>query len=301
MTAAVPDGMRRRPGRRSRIRGEWLAAAGFLAPAVVAVVVLRLWPTLEALLVALDVTGPKLPSLENFRFLFADPQFTGSLATSAIYSLLVNPIQIALALGLAVLLDQNLPAVGVWRTFVLLPVAVPQAVSAVIWGVAMRPDGPLNAVLVAVGIAPQPFLTAPSQSLASIIVIVSWIGVGYWMTFLIAGLKDIPTQFYEAAAIDGARPWQRFWHITLPLLRRPLTFVLVADTVANFLVFAPVQILTKGGPQGSTNLVMNEIFARAFEQGDAGGAAAATTILVAAVVVVVAIQFRLMLTRDDQT
>lgn len=295
-----PKARRRRLVRLSRSHGEWLAAAGFLTPALVAVVVLRLWPTLEAVLLSLDMTAWKPPSLENFRFLFSDPEFVGSLATTVLYSVLVNPIQIALALALAVLLNQNLPAVGLWRTFVLLPVAVPQAVSAVIWGVAMRPDGPLNALLVASGVAPQPFLTAPSQALASIIVIVSWIGVGYWMTFLIAGMKDIPTQDDEAAAIDGANPWQRFWFITLPLLRRPLTFVLVADTVANFLVFAPVQILTKGGPQGSTNLLMNEIFSRGFEQGDATGAAAATVILVAAVVVVVSIQFRLMLAKDER-
>ena len=290
---------RRRPARLSAARREWLTAAGFLGPAVLAVLVLRVWPTLQALAVALSTPGGHAPSLGNFRFLFGDPEFLGSLATTALYSILVNPIQIAAALALAVLLNQNLPAVGLWRTLVLLPVAVPQAVSAVIWGVAMRPDGPLNAALGTLGIPPQPFLTSPDQALACIIVIVSWIGVGYWMTFLIAGLKDIPIQLYEAAAIDGARPWQQFRLISLPLLRRPLTFVLVADTVANFLIFAPVQILTQGGPQGSTNLVMNEIFSRAFDQDDLSGAAAATTILVLVVVVVVVIQFRLMLGKED--
>ncbi len=295
----MADGGRRRPPRLGRRQGEWLAAAGFLAPALLAVVVLRLWPTLQAALVAFGVGLSKGPSLANFRFLFADPEFTGSLLTTALYSLLVNPIQIALALALAVLLNRALPGVGLWRTLVLLPVAVPQVVSAVIWGVAMRPDGPLNALFQACGFAQQPFLTSPRQALGSIIIIVSWIGVGYWMTFLIAGMKDIPTQYYEAAAIDGANAWQRFWKITLPLLRRPLTFVLVADTVSNFLVFAPVQVLTKGGPQGSTNLVMNEIFTRAFDQGDTAGAAAATTILVLVVVAVVTIQFRLMLRKDD--
>jgi multiple sugar transport system permease protein len=278
----------------SAARGEAFAAACFLAPALVAVIVLRIWPSLVAIRDALDAGPAGWPSLENFRFLFGDPEFLGALRTTLMFAIVVNPLQIALALALAVLLNQSLPAVGVLRTLVLLPVVVPQSVSAVIWGVAMRPDGPLNAVLTAIGLPAQPFLTSPGESLASIIVIVSWVGVGYWMTFLIAGLKDISPSLYEAAAIDGARPWQRFWYITLPQLRRPLTFVLVADTVANFLVFAPVQILTKGGPQGSTNLVMNEIFSRAFEAGDTSGAAAATTILVVVVVVVVSIQFRLM-------
>lgn len=263
--------------------------------------VLRLWPTVYALLDALDATAGRLPNPENFRFILGDPEFLGSLRTTLLFSVLVNPIQIGLALALAVLLNERLPLVGLWRSLVLLPVVVPQSVSAVIWGVALRPDGPLNAALSALGLAPQPFLTSPVQALPAIIVIVSWVGVGYWMTFLIAGLNDIPVSLYEAAAIDGAGPWQRFCNITLPQLRRPLTFVLVADTVANFLVFAPVQILTKGGPQGSTNLVMNEIFSRAFEAGDIGGAAAATTILVLVVLVVVSLQFRLMLGKDNAT
>ncbi|MFW5411244.1 carbohydrate ABC transporter permease, partial [Pectobacterium brasiliense] len=107
-------------------------------------------------------------------------------------------------------------------------------------------------------------------------------------------LQDIPRSLYEAVTIDGANAWQRFRYVTLPQLRRPLTFVLVANTVANFLVFAPVQILTKGGPQGSTNLIMNEIYQRAFLTGDKASAAAATVILVLIVLVVVSLQFRLM-------
>ena len=88
------------------------------------------------------------------------------------------------------------------------------------------------------------------------------------MTFLIAGLQEIPQILYEAARVDGANAWQQFRFVTLPQLRRQLAFVLVADTVGNFLVFAPVQILTRGGPQHSTNLVMFEIYTRAFQTGD---------------------------------
>lgn len=283
-------------GRLVRWRGsEGFAAACFLAPAVAGVVLLRLWPTLQAVAGSFRLpNGDWDLAFENYRFLFADPVFVAALRTTLLFSVIVNPFQIALALLLALLLNNALPGAGVWRTLVLLPVAVPQSVSAIIWGVAYRSDGPLNAVAVALGLAPQPFLTSTSQALAAVIVLVSWVGVGYWMTFLIAGLKDIPVSLYEAAAIDGARPWQRLVYITLPMLRRPLTFVLVADTVANFLVFAPVQILTKGGPQGSTNLIMHDIYTRAFLTDDPSGAAAATVVLVAMVMAVVALQFRLM-------
>lgn len=285
-----------RPRRRRMPEG--MIAAAFLAPAVIAMVVLRLGPTASALW-----SSVQLPSggygFGNFTFLFTDPEFLGALRTTLLYTVLVNPLQIALALALAVLLNEAVPAAGLWRTLILLPVAVPQSVSAIVWGVAFRPDGPLNAVLHALWLPDQPFLTSANQSLACIILVCSWVGVGYWMTFLIAGLKDIAPSLYEAAAIDGATGWQRFRYITLPQLRRPLTFVLVADTVSNFLVFAPVQILTKGGPDGSTNLIMNEIYTRAFISGDTSGAAAATMVLVVVVVCVVAIQFRMMLGRGE--
>ncbi len=276
-----------------------LAAAVFLAPALVAVVVLRLWPACEALHASLLAPRAINFSLDNYRYIFTDRTFLNSLEVTLLYSVVVNPLQIALALMLALLLARELPLVGLWRTLILLPVAIPQSVSAVIWGVAFRPDGPLNAALALFGIGAQRFTTSPGQALASIIVVVSWIGIGYWMTFLIAGLQEIPPSLYEAAAMDGANRWQRLRHITIPQLRRPLTFVLVANTVANLLVFAPVQILTKGGPDGATDLIMNEIYTRAFVTGDTSSAAAASVVLVVVTLVVVAVQFRLMTPREQ--
>jgi multiple sugar transport system permease protein len=182
---------------------------------------------------------------------------------------------------------------------VFLPVAIPQSVSAVIWAVAFRPDGPLNGVLSSLGIGPQRYLTSPHQALASIMLVVSWIGVGYWMMFLVAGLKQIDPVLYEAAALDGAGRWARFRNVTVPQLRRQLVFVLVADTISNLLVFAPVQILTQGGPTGHTDLIMNNVFERAYTRGDIGGAAAGTVVLVVIALLIVVIQFRLLSTGED--
>jgi multiple sugar transport system permease protein len=276
------------------------AAALFLAPALIAVIVLRLWPA--ALAVHQSLLAPRATtySFDNYTYIFGDPVFQNSVWVTLLYSIIVNPLQIVISLFLALVMNNRLKLTGFWRSIVFLPVAIPQSVSAVVWGVAFRPDGPLNALLEAVGVGPQRFITSPDQALASIIVVVSWIGVGYWMTMLIAGLQDIPGVLYEAATIDGANMWQKFRHITLPQLRRPLTFVLVADTVANFLVFAPVQILTYGGPQGSTDLIMNEIYTRAFINSDPGSAAAATVVLVALVLVIVLIQFRMMSDKADR-
>ena len=275
-------------------RSNAVAAAMFLAPSVFAVVLLRLWPAALSFRESLLVPGVEGYSFGNYVYLFNDPVFLDSILTTFLFLVIVNPLQVSCALALALLMNSAVPGISLWRTIVVLPIAIPPSVSAVVWGVGYRPDGPINAVLQALGIEAQRFLTSPDQALASIIVIVSWVGIGYWMTFLLAGLQDIPRALYEAAAIDGADRWQRFRYVTLPLLRRPLTFVLVANTVANFLVFAPIQILTSGGPEGSTNLIMNEIFARAYTAGDISSAHAATVVLVAIVLVIVVIQFRLM-------
>jgi multiple sugar transport system permease protein len=271
----------------------------FLAPIALAVVVLRLWPAILAVEQSLIAPGMDGYSLANYTYIFSDPAFLNSLKTTFLFLIIVNPLQIGLALALALLMNARLPGIGLWRTLVLLPIAIPPSVSAVVWGVAMRPDGPLNGVLASLGLSPMRFLTSPDQALASIILIVSWVGVGYWMTFLLAGLQDIPRSLYEAIAIDGANALQAFRYVTLPQLRRPLTFVLVANTVANFLVFAPVQILTQGGPEGSTDLIMNEIYSRAFVSGDISSGYAATVVLLLMVLVVVAAQFRLM-SRGEQ-
>ena len=276
-------------------QAEALTGLLMLAPVLLAVIVLRLWPALIAIDTSLVGEMPHRAGwLPAYHPLFVDRTFLQSLLVTVLFSVIVNPPQIVLALLLALLFVRDIPAVGVWRTLIVLPVVIPQSVSALIWGIASRPDGLLNGLLAGIGLQPQPFLTSTHQALPSIIVVVSWVGVGYWMTFLIAGLQDIPRHLYEAARLDGAKPWQSFRYITLPLLRRPLLFVIVADAVANFLVFAPVQILTNGGPQGTTNLIMADIYNRAFVFGDDIGAAAETVVLVAAVLAVVIVQFRLM-------
>jgi multiple sugar transport system permease protein len=215
-----------------------------------------------------------------------------------VFTILINPLQVATAFLLAVLYTRKAAGSKIWRSLVILPIAVPPAVSAVIWSVIYRPDGLANAFLDLLGLPAQPFLTSPQQALASIMVLLSWIGVGYWMMFLIAGINDIPRSYYEAASLDGASAWRQLWTITFPLVRRPLAFVLVADTVSNLLVFAPVQILTKGGPEGSTNLLMYDIFTRAYTLGDLNTAQAEVVILVLITLVIVALQFRLLKTED---
>jgi multiple sugar transport system permease protein len=295
----APAGARRarRPGRARY--ADLPVALAFLAPALVAVAVLRVWPTLRAVWDSLHSTPLGIEpttwtGVDQFTHLFGDPAFQNSLKVTALFGVIVNPLQIAVALALAVLFNERIRGVGLMRTLVILPVAIPQSVSAVIWAIAFRPDGPFNGALDLVGLGPLRFLTSSGQALWSIMLVVSWIGVGYWMMFLIAGLKEVDPHLYEAAALDGAGTWQRFRFVTIPQLHRQLGFVLVADTISNLLLFAPVQILTKGGPNGRTDVLMNDIFERAYVQGDVGAAAAGTVVLVLIALVIVTIQFRML-------
>lgn len=303
LTTERPVAVRRAASSGRRL-GDLPIALTFLAPMLVAAVVLRLWPLVRAASDSLHSTplgvfSAKWVGLHQYRDLFDDPAFLNSLKVTAIFGIVVNPLQILVSLLLAHLFNERIRGAGLLRTLVFLPVAIPQSVSAVIWAIAFRPDGPVNGTLSLFGIPGQRFITSESQALPSIMLVVSWIGVGYWMMFLVAGLKEIDPTLYEAASMDGASRLGRWWYITIPQLRRQLIFVLVADTISNLLVFAPVQILTNGGPNGSTDLIMNDIFNRAYTENDVGSAAAGTVVLVALALVIVVIQFRLLSRNQD--
>jgi multiple sugar transport system permease protein len=284
-------------------RGQGLIALAFLAPALLSLAVLRIVPTGAALIDSFYTEsllrgGRVFAGLGNYSDLLSNPDFRKSVGVTLLFTVLVNPIQVAVSFLLAVLFTQRAAGTKAWRTLVILPIATPPAVSAVIWSVIYRPDGLANGVLERLGLPAQPFLTSPDQVLPALIVLLSWIGVGYWMLFLVAGIQDIPAEVREAALLDGAGAWRRMISVTLPLVRRPLAFVLVADTVSNLLVFAPVQILTKGGPNGNSNLLMYDIYSRAYAIGDLHVAQAEVVVLVALTLAIVAAQFRLL--RADQ-
>ncbi|MEE8601336.1 carbohydrate ABC transporter permease [Euzebya tangerina] len=284
--------------RRLRPLSQRAWAALLLAPAVIAVILFRLVPFMQAAISSFEDPDGGY-SLATYEFMFTSPDFLNSLRVTLWFNLLINPFQILVALALAVLLTQKLPAGRLWRTLAYAPTAIPIAVSAIVWRVAYRPDdGPINAVLEAIGLPTQGFLIDQGQVIPSLIVMASWVGVGYWMIFLIAGLNDIPSEYYEAAAIDGAGWWRSFFHITLPLLRRPLAFVLIADTVVNFLTFAPIQILTSGGPNGASDVIMWSTYEQAYRFGDYPLAAAQVVVIMAILLVIVTVQFGMLRTGE---
>ncbi len=276
---------------------EWWIPYLFIAPALLILGVFRLWPIILGLGESLYTIsflqgGVRIFSgLDNYARLISDPVFVKSVQVSLLFNLIVNPLQILLSLGLAFLVNQKVRAVGFFRSIYLIPVAISINVSSLIWKLILDENGLANGLLSAVHVVGQPFLNSADQALWSIIGIASWIGVPFWTLFLLAGLQGISSQIYEAADIDGANGIRKLFSITLPLMRRSIGFVLIADTISNFLLFVPVYLLTQGGPELSTNLVMYEAYRRGMVYGDLGASAAMVMLQLVIVVTVILIQF----------
>ena len=286
-------------------RRQYIVPYLFLAPALLLIIIFKLYPIFigfwESLIYTSFGGGSENRTfvwLENYQYLFDDPIFWQSLKITAILTVIINPFQIAISLGLALLLMRRTRYILIIRSLYLLPIGIALPIATVIWGLMLDPyQGLVNGVIGIFGIPPQPFLVSESQALWSIIAIATWKGVAFWMLFLLAGLEDIPTQFYEAAQIDGAKPFQKLRYITLPLLRRTILFVFVADTAANFVLMVPMIILTKGGPMQSTNVLVYEAYRSGFYYQDWGRSLSIISILT--IITLIVIGFQLLFLGDS--
>jgi multiple sugar transport system permease protein len=233
--------------------------------------------------------------LANFVELARDPVILRATLNTLLFNLVVTPTQIALALGLAALVNRKGRVVQVFRSLFFMPAVISLVVASIVWKLMYAPDsGVINGLLIALGLPAQTFLTSQSQAMASVMGMVVWKGVGYWMVILLAGLKEIPEAIQEAAVVDGAGPAKRFFAITLPLLSPTLVFVAVADTVINFLLFVPVYVMTQGGPSEATTLLMFEVYRNAFVYTRFGYASAISTALLLVIALAVSIQMRFL-------
>ncbi len=275
------------------------AAALFILPAFALLCLFKVGPMLVSLHESFLFTGvsgkKRFVGFENYQYLLTgDPVFWGSVQVTVLFSLLANPLMVAVSLAYALLLNVRRRFVAFFRTLYFLPAAVSFSVVAVIFGVVLDPYyGLANSILRMLGIGAQPFFSSIDQALPCIAFLVLWHSAGYWMMFFLAGLQGIPKEVYEAADIDGVSAAQRLLRITLPLLMRTISFVLVANTAFNLLTFAPVYIITRGGPRGSTNLLMYESFKSAFVNNDLGRATAISSILLVVILLISLVEMRL--------
>ncbi|MFE5775620.1 carbohydrate ABC transporter permease [Brachybacterium sp. NPDC056505] len=297
----APETRRRRSVRTAEKRwGLLLAAPATLhtliwigAPIVVAIVLS---------FTAYDIIhAPEFSGLENYATIFTDGLFWLSVLHNVIIAAVGIPLSMFLALVFATMLNRALPGRGVFRVMIFLPHITATVAVAMIWLWIYSPSqsGLMNVVLGLVGIKPLPFLTNPDLALGSVILVTIWQGIGLKMLIYLAALQGVDTQMYEAADLDGANFVQKFFRITVPMLKPATFFILVTSLISNFQTFDLIYILTEGGPANSTSVVTYRIYQTAFQEFRVGLANAQSVILLLILVVLAFLSRRIVGGTDD--
>lgn len=269
-----------------------------LLPALIFALIFKIYPILYSFFEAFHSKG--VWSLATFQDLFADKVFWNALWVTVKMNAIMIPLQIVIALIMALLVNCAIRGVGAFRSLMYLPVTISMPVAAICWMMMLNfNSGVVNSFIMKVfGAARQGFFNDANQALWCVILLCSWKGCGYWMMFYLAGLKGIDPSLYEAATVDGAGFFGRLFHVTLPMLKKTTLFVLVANTSINLLLFAPMQLITSGGPSGTTDVLMYEAYKQAFKYGNYAKGSAITCVLVIVILIVVFFQFKLMNDKD---
>ena len=283
--------------KRVLFRSGWLPWL-LLTPQLAVITVFFFWPASQALLQSLQMqdafgTSTEWVGLQNFRQLFTDEAYLDSFKTTAWFSLLVAALGISISLVLAVFADRIVRGAMFYKTFLILPYAVAPAVAGVLWVFMFSPTlGVVAYGLEKIGIHWNHLLDS-GHALTLIVLAAVWKQISYNFLFFLAGLQSIPKSLIEAAAMDGAGPWRRFWSIQFPLLTPTTFFLLVINVVyAFFDTFAIVDATTHGGPGQSTNILVYKVYHDGFKNLDLGGSAAQSVILMAIVIMLTVVQFR---------
>jgi multiple sugar transport system permease protein len=241
------------------------------------------------------VTSPSFAGLDNVRLLTHDGRFWRAVGNTFVFLAIHIPLQIVSALALAVALNRRLAFRAFWRAAFFLPVVISGAVVAVLWNALYATDvGLINRLLVRVGLAPVAWLTDPRTAMPAIAAMVTWKNVGFYVIIYLAGLQYIPRSAQEAIELEGATAWQRFRHLTLPLLLPQTILVLTLSTINGFQLFIEPYVMTGGGPLRRTYSIVLYLYTNAFFYQKMGYAATIGVALALMIGGVVAIQRRLL-------
>lgn len=288
-----------RPRGLSRKHREWIAASFFLLPDTLGLLIFLGIPMVMSLgmgFFSLDGFGNiTFVGLQNYTTMFSDAQFMESLRVTLVYIFLFVPGLFVCSLFLAILVKQKIPLVGVFRSMFFLPNVVSLVVVGFVWKFLLIDKiGLINQLLQMVGISGNSWLGDPRFALGTVLVVTIWFWMGYYMVIFLAGLQEIPLEYYEAARLDGAGRWSTFRHVTWPLLKPTSFFVLLVSlvsAVAGSQGFDLIFVMTQGGPANSTSLGIFYIYQQAFQYGNYGYAAAMASFLVAILLVATLIMF----------
>ena len=283
-----------------RPRRETMAAWAFLAPSALHLAAFCFVPLLLVLYVSVHRWSPIEPTrafvaLANYDHVARDPLVWSALGRTLLYALYV-PVSMALALGLALAVGgRRRSGAPVLRALFLLPYASSVVAVALVWQWMYHPDfGLINRVLARAGLGPVNWLGDPKTALLAVMLVSVWMQLGYQLTVFLAGLRAIPQAYLDAARVDGANAWQRFWRVTFPLLRPVTLFVLVTGIIGAFQVLALVMVLTGGGPLGATDVIVYRIYRTAWELLQFGDASAMALLLFAVLFGVTWVQLKLL-------
>ena len=290
----------------SRVLRDSISGYLFLAPFFVLYCLLKLWPIINGFWISLhrwETIGTNISfiGLGNYQRILQDRLFWEAVQHTLYFTLLSTPALIIGGLCLALILNRPWFSGGVFRTLYYLPNVLSISVIGLIFVAVLGSStaGLVNAFLHYLGISPIAFLLDSRWAMPSVAFATLWWTVGFNMLILLAGLQSIPEEVNDAARVDGANEWMRFWRITLPLLRRPLTFVTILQVISSFQVFGQIDVMTKGGPGGQTRSIVYYIFERSFQQYQLGYGSAIAFILFAVLFVLSMTQLRVFSREED--
>lgn len=287
---AVTAHVRMRGSRLTLRRRRTLGAYGFLVPALAIFLVFLLYPIVQAVRLSFYDYSPFDSSwigLGNYRDLVHDQRFRNALGHTLYYAAATTALTVVLALVLALVLNAKLPFRSFSRSAVFLPFVLSLAIIAIAWSFLLDPDiGWVSYWLDRIGVPSVAWLRSPTWAMPAVIMVGVWKNVGYYMVMYLAGLQQIPADLYEAADVDGVSRWQRFRHITWPLLANTTMFVSILSLIASLQVFDQIYVMTSGGPYFKTETLVMIIYSTGFGDLKMGYASAIACVFTIIVVIV---------------
>jgi len=303
--AAVPPPARppARRGSRRRALGDALAGYTFLLPNLLLLGVFLFLPLVWAVRLSFEQTGGfgvgEFVGLANYQRLFADPVFWQSTLNTALFTLLTVPLSMIIGLALAVLMNSVLPARGLFRTVIVLPMVISGVATALVGVLIFDQNiGIINKLLRVVGLGAAPWQSDGTAAILSVVLVTLWIRSGFNMLIYLAGLQGVSPELYESARLDGAGAWASFRYITVPMVGPSSFFLLIMNVIYSFQVFDIIYVLTGGGPGYSTSVLVTYAYQNGFVTRDQGYAAAIGIVLLLITLTFTAVQWRASRTRD---